>query len=422
MNTTPKTIGTALLSALLAAAMLLPATAWAQAGGDPPAKPDAKKPAPDKPAPVTEDQIDALLDNMSPDQIDALVSEAVTERLKVERKQVIAEIRQDLLYDDNDRDAGVKILQDKPANTRKDNIDRIFRAFARADVRFRKAYDLYKAGKHKEAAEAAKKLVNIKQATYLSAAQHYLYAQALTQSGRHEDAVDVCRDLLENMPDRISFASAAALEAADMYEKMGRFLYAMQMYAFCVKNYALTIDKDTAESILKKIEEYTKVYKDPMGTLATMMGDVQDRLAKIKSGKETQDKEQKIVAILDDLIKTAEDQESSSSSQSQGQQRGKRKGEGKKPGQGQGQGKQGQGKQGGMNPTKPMQDSMLVPGAVKRPPKVSKTHTGIRDGDWAKLSPREQEHLQARMRKLISERYRDIIKDYHSRLAEEGSR
>lgn len=407
-----------LVAAVLAAGILLPAPLWAQAEPEPaPKKPDAEKPGP-----VTEDQIDAMLDNMTPEQIDTLVKEAVNERLKVERKQVIAEIRLDLLYLKADSDAAIKILQDKPANTPKDNIDRILRAFARADPAFRKAYAPYKAGKHKEAAAAAKKLVNIKQATYLSAAQHYLYAQALAKSGNVEDAVETCRDLLENMPDRISFASAAALEAADMYEKMGRFMYAMQMYAFCVKNYALTIDKATAEKILKKVEDYTEIYKDPMGTLATLMGEVEDHLAKINSGKETQDKERKIVAILDDLIKTAEDQQSGQSSQSQGQKRGKRKGEGKKPGEGKGQGQGKQGQQGGMNPTKPMQDSMLVPGAVKRPPKISRTHTGIADGDWAKLSPREQEQIQAKMRKLISERYRGIIRDYHSRLAEEGSR
>jgi len=422
MKTRTYVHGVAILAAVLAAGILL-APLRAHAAADPAAKPDAKKPDADKPGPLTEDQIDAILDNMTPDQIDNLVKEAATDRLKVERKQVIAEIRQDLLYDDDDRDAAVKILQDKPANTPKDNIDRILRAFARADVRFRKAYDLYQAGKHKEAAAAAKKLVNINRATYLSAAQHYLYAQALAKSGNPDDAVETCRDILENMPDRISFASASALEAAEMYEKMGRLLYAMQMYAFCVKNYALTIDKATAEKILKKVEEYTEIYKDPMGTLATMMGDVQHRLAKINSGKETQDKERKIVAILDDLIKTAEDQQGGSQSPSQGQQRGKRPGQGKDQQAGKKGGQQGQqGQQGGMNPTRPMQDSMLVPGAVKRPPKVSKTHTGIAEGDWAKLSPREQEQIQARMRKLISERYREIIRDYHSRLAEEGSR
>ncbi|KPK82751.1 MAG: hypothetical protein AMJ81_09365, partial [Phycisphaerae bacterium SM23_33] len=377
MKTRTYVHGVAILAAVLAAGILL-APLRAHAAADPAAKPDAKKPDADKPGPLTEDQIDAILDNMTPDQIDNLVKEAATDRLKVERKQVIAEI-----------------------------------------VRFRKAYDLYQAGKHKEAAAAAKKLVNINRATYLSAAQHYLYAQALAKSGNPDDAVETCRDILENMPDRISFASASALEAAEMYEKMGRLLYAMQMYAFCVKNYALTIDKATAEKILKKVEEYTEIYKDPMGTLATMMGDVQHRLAKINSGKETQDKERKIVAILDDLIKTAEDQQGGSQSPSQGQQRGKRPGQGKDQQAGKKGGQQGQqGQQGGMNPTRPMQDSMLVPGAVKRPPKVSKTHTGIAEGDWAKLSPREQEQIQARMRKLISERYREIIRDYHSRLAE----
>ena len=69
-----------------------------------------------------------------------------------------------------------------------------------------------------------------------------------------------------------------------------------------------------------------------------------------------------------------------------------------------------------------MQDSRLVPGAVRRPGALSKIHADAKDGDWAKLSPREQEQLEARLKEIISERYRDMIKDYHSRLSDEDSR
>ena len=405
----------------LAVMVLLAATAFAAPDAAAPDKPAAEaKPGGEKP--LSEAEVDAILDTMSPEQIEELIKKAASERLKVERSQVIAEIRQGLLYEPADQKAAIQVIEDKPANTRQDNINRICQAFARADVRFRKVYDLYKAGRYKQAAESGKKLLNVQQATYLSAAQHYVYAQVLAADGKGEDAVEVYRDILQYMPDRISLASASALNAAETYEKMNRFMYAMQMYAYCIKNYGLTIDKVTAEKILAKVENYKATYKDPLGALASKMGSVESRLGQTDSGKDTQKTQKEIVAILDDLIKTAEEQQQSSSSQQQQQQqRQKRKGE--KEGQGQAQGQaQSQGQQGGMNPTKPMQDSRLVPGGVARPSALSKTHTSGEDGDWAKLSPREREIVKAKMRKLLSERYRDIIRDYNTRLAEEGMR
>ena len=70
-------------------------------------------------------------------------------------------------------------------------------------------------------------------------------------------------------------------------------------------------------------------------------------------------------------------------------------------------------------PTSPMQRSTLVPGAVKRPSRLSELHEGRESGDWARLPPRQREKIRQIMRKRMSERYRQIIKDYMSRLAEQ---
>ena len=43
-------------------------------------------------------------------------------------------------------------------------------------------------------------------------------------------------------------------------------------------------------------------------------------------------------------------------------------------------------------------------------------------GDWANMPPRERRRLREIRKKLMPERHRDIISDYRSRLAEDGTR
>ena len=43
-------------------------------------------------------------------------------------------------------------------------------------------------------------------------------------------------------------------------------------------------------------------------------------------------------------------------------------------------------------------------------------------GDWANLPPRERQKIEAVRRKHLSERYKGIISDYHTRMAESKDR
>jgi len=403
-----------------------PAGPEAVAPKETPAKTD--EPAVKDPAKDTE-ELEKLLEGVTPEQLEKIIKMAVEQRLKVERDQVKREITDNLLYEPDAVAAAVASLEKDPANTQRDNIDRICKAFAKADAAFGKAYKLFEEKNYKDAAEALKKLLNAQQSTYLSAAQHFLYADALARTDNVWDAVDAYAVVLAEMPDRISLAAASAANSADMMDKKGRRLYALKEYIACLKNYGLTLSKEEYDAIFKKVEDLQKIYRDPLGTAANMMGDVQKRLDAVDSGKETQTKEKEIVALLEDLIKTAEEnQKASSQSQGQGQKKGQ--GQCSKCGQkgcnGQCQG-QGQGQAQGQSnsppsgtrikPSSPAMRSALVPGAVERPSKLSAKYEGSEVGDWAELPPRERERLQAIGKKLMSDRYRDAIGEYRTRLA-----
>jgi tetratricopeptide (TPR) repeat protein len=380
---------------------------------------DAAAPAADgatQPGPA-QDELEKLLNELSPEEIQKLVQQAVQARLEVERRQVIEEMREDLLNDDNDVDAAAKMLENQPKNTQRDNIDRIVRAFSQVNARFRKAHELLTAKKHDEAAETIKKDLNVQEATYLNAARYTLYARALAAEGKSYDAVDAYQKVLVVMADRISFAADAAMESARIYEKMGRFTYAMQMYEYAVTNYGLTLDSEALKEVDGKVKEYSAFATDPLGWASGMMGDVRKRLDALDSGKETQAKEDRIVAVITDLIKTAEEKQCG---QGQCQQKPSPKSDGQCKGEGQAQGgKQGPPK-GTQQPSNPARVSALVPGPVARPTKRSEVRDTAEIGDWANLPPRERQKLEQLRKKVMSERYRDIIRKYRTRIAERG--
>jgi hypothetical protein len=121
------------------------------------------------------------------------------------------------------------------------------------------------------------------------------------------------------------------------------------------------------------------------------------------------------------MIKTAEEKASSQPPpppKGKGQKKGKKKGEGKGKGEGKEKGKgEGKGKDPkGNNPSSPAKVSALVPGKTARPPRDASAHKHAGDGDWSTLPPREQERIRQMLRKLISERHKDITSKYHSAL------
>jgi hypothetical protein len=221
----------------------------------------------------------------------------------------------------------------------------------------------------------------------------------------------------------VSFSASAAINCAEACDRLGRGIYAMEWYTFCIKNFALTLDKEQVDAIADKVEKLTDVYRDPLLTVTKMMGDVSERLSKTDGSKATQDKQQEIVLLLEDLIKTTEEKQQ----KQQGQPDPK---PGKKPGEKEEEGEKKDGDEGKsgdkpskpsgtQQPTKGANISALPSGGGSRTPRVSEIRDSGDKSIWHELPPREREKLQEAGKKAMSERYRDINRDYFLRLAEE---
>jgi tetratricopeptide (TPR) repeat protein len=269
-------------------------------------------------------EIEAMINRLTPEQLQELIERASAARLQVERETAAAEIRGDLLYEPRRKEEAIEILEGSPADTQADNIERILRAFAAADEDFANAYTRFAAKGYKSAADRAGELLDARNATYRSAALHFLYAEALFGQEKYDESVEAYRTLLTLMPDRISFASASAARCAEAYEQLGRLYYAMEMYAYCLQNYGLTISENRLDEIVTRLNTLEETYEDPLGAVAGRMGEVHKLLGKGDTGEKTRDKQQEIVRVLEDLIKTAEENQSRSQQQSSAQDQGQK--------------------------------------------------------------------------------------------------
>jgi len=391
----------------------LGACAWADEPADVAVSPaDAMVLPVDPFVPEFEDPLASLVE-MDPAELEKAIAQANKRRLTLERELVLAEM-ENKMYAPAAMAEATKILQDKPLDTQADNIDRVVRAYAKLDRKLGEVYKLYTDKKYAEAAAKASPLVN-EQSTYLNASAAYLRAVCLEQAGDIEEAGDAYSLILAKIYDRVSFACESSIRLAKMFENNGRGMYAMQAYAYLLKNYSLTLDLDTIEEILRKLEKMTATYGDPLGTVAKLMGDVKERLYAADSGTETRDKQQEIVALLDDLIRIAQDRES----QCQGEDQKKKPCEGESDCDSQGK-KPGESTSNKpvANPSKPAADSVLRGGDTTRAGRLSGEYKPGEDGDWAALPPEKRAQLQEQVKRLTSERQEGTIRDTRRAVSE----
>ena len=360
--------------------------------------------------------------DLSPEQLQKFFEEARARRLSMERDQVAAEIREGLLFDPDKVDEAIRGLSAGARNTWADNADRIARAFALVDPRFGKAWGQYRRGQNESAAQGLKAIISERDSSYFAAAKRFCYAEALAATGRNEDAVDAYTELVKAMPDRFSYSALALLRAARTYEKMHRLYNAMVLYQAWVDSFGL-LDTDTARELAARAAKIAADYRDPLGTLSKKMSDVERRLSAADSGRTTQQKQRNIVAMLDDLIATAEESSGGGQGQGQGQGRGrcpncgKSDCEGKCQGQGQAQGSKSGPASGIGVPSSPATVSRLVGGKVARPTGLSKIRPSDPSDDWGRLAPRERRKLLETFKEAMPERYRQMIRDYYKSLA-----
>ncbi|MFB3893008.1 MAG: hypothetical protein ACE15C_13400 [Phycisphaerae bacterium] len=360
-------------------------------------------------APKTD--IGQLLDGLSDKELGELVARAAQRRLSAELAQAADEIRDSLLFDQKQKDAAIKLLEAPAAPTMKDNIDRIARAFAAAKDDFAKARALHAAGDYSRAAEELRKLSVTGESGYYGACKAHLLADALYRAavadvgsaGAEKDlaarqgvwrAIDAWQELLEAMPDKVSFSATAALSCAEAYEKLGRGLYALRMYRFILVNFSIVLEGEQVETMAGRAQELADVYADPLASAGKWMGQVSKRLDDIDSGAATQKRENEIVALLEDLIKNIEEQPQPPGPRGGGRGGGSPGGIGGPAGES----------------TIPGGGGRRTPGGVERPDNAT---------DRPLVRAAQRQKLVEMGRRIMSERHRDIIRDYFLRLAEQ---
>lgn len=405
---------------VLAVAAVYVQTAMAQPAAPAPApKPELSPP---QPVPVQD------LQKMSTQELRDFIQNALAKRFNLERQQVEAEIREGLLFDPARIDEAVKQLNAGPKNTFADNAERIVKAFAAVDARYGKAVEQLARKECAPAAEALKGLISVRDTGYFAAAKQLAYADALAAAGQSQEAADAYIDLAKGQTSCFSLVSQALLRAGQVYEGMHRFHHAMSIYRLWVEHFGL-LDSAAADELTRRADKIAEDYKDPMGTLAGMMGEVEKALAAAQSGDKTQARQKDIVAMLDDLIAN-EEEKNQSGGQGQGQGQGACpkcgkqgcKGECQGGGQAQAQG-QGQGPAQGLGvPSSPATISQLPGGPTLKPQGLSEIRPSDPTDDWGKLSPRQQQRLLEQFRESMPERYRDMLRDYYRRLSAEPTK
>lgn len=341
--------------------------------------------------------------------------------LDAERRSAAEEIRSQPPGDRElaEKAAGILFDYDHAPPSRRDNIERICRAMAATNHRFAEAYSLYRRKNYRTAASRLAELRNPEEDSWFSAAVHGLLADCLIRDHQDRSAVDVYTDLLANLPERISFAAEAALRAAELYERLGRNFYAAQMYDYCFRQYASALGREELTRVLERRETLEALCRDPILALTGMLAHIRERLASKDIGAGTQRQQHEAVAFLEDLIQTLEEQQRSSGrpSSQPDSRRGRQAGERRnlpsasgRPGRPVGSLR---------DPAAGATESVLVPGPVSRPRRLSDLPGGTETDAWAELPPREKEAVRNLLRQRMAERRGQMVRDYHRRLAEE---
>lgn len=127
--------------------------------------------------------------------------------------------------------------------------------------------------------------------------------------------------------------------------------------------------------------------------VADLMGFSGRRLESGQSGGDVQQKQERIVSLLDKLIEQAEQEEQNNS-------------------QGQGSGRQ----SGNRQPSNPMQDSRLVPGDPEVGP-LNPSRRAQPGEMWGAMPPAERERIMQALRESFPSRYRRLVEQYYEELA-----
>jgi hypothetical protein len=153
----------------------------------------------------------------------------------------------------------------------------------------------------------------------------------------------------------------------------------------------------SAEQMLREIETHQPGRIAEVADLMTFAG---RRLNHGDTGEKVRTRQERIIEILDKLIKEAEDQEQSSSSSSSSS----------------GGGGSGSGRSGGNSPNSPMQDSVLPGGSAQEGPLQNRPRANPGEM-WGAMPPAERERVLQALRDNFPSRYRQLVEQYYEHLA-----
>jgi hypothetical protein len=137
-----------------------------------------------------------------------------------------------------------------------------------------------------------------------------------------------------------------------------------------------------------------------MGEVVDLMQFSGRRLKNSDGGEVVQGRQQRILDLLDQMIKDAEEQEKQSCSS----------------GSAGGSGNNGQQNQGGQSPSNPMQDSML-PGGNPQEGALREARRANPSESWGAMPPAEREKILQALRESFPSRYRQLVEQYYEELA-----
>jgi FtsZ-interacting cell division protein ZipA len=182
---------------------------------------------------------------------------------------------------------------------------------------------------------------------------------------------------------------------------MRRIIIPILIAALAIPAYGVIDEKDR-----KKPGE-----RNPLGIVAKMMDGVADRLRKLDTGTETQQREQRVVDALDALIELARQQQQQQDQQQQQQQKEREK----QQQQQQTQPRNTQAQQSAS--TQPAQSSQMTnakPGETKLRP-----DEGPGGMEWGNLPPRAREEFLQILKESFPENYKLLVRYYFKNLAEQ---
>ena len=185
----------------------------------------------------------------------------------------------------------------------------------------------------------------------------------------------------------------------------------MESWALLLQDYGLTLEPARFDALVAKVKDLQSQYADPLGTVAAMMSKVKERLARIDSGQGTQATQRRIVAMLNDLIRTEEDKDRAGGAPQPNAGLKPRPGPpdpGGKPTPAPGPT--------GKLPIRHAVVSRPRNGDVARPPEGTEVTHSDRT-TLPPLPPDRREQLKELYRTRLNERYRTLIIDYNLALA-----